>query len=73
MSGNESLPPLREGFQKVALRLQSIARMHEGVGIVTISVIIKDGTAMFWSNPKITMMEPKTAQEDLIRILSGDV
>jgi hypothetical protein len=73
MSGSEALPPLKEGFRKVALRLQSIARMNEGVGVVTISVIIKDGNAMFWTNPKITMMEPKTAQEDLIRILTGDV
>lgn len=73
MPGSDALPPIHPQWQKVALRLQSMARMHEGVGVISFSVIIKDGNAMFWTNPKITMMEPKTAQEDLIRILTGDV
>lgn len=69
---DNALPPLdvKHGFLSVARRLQSVAKSG-GFSIISIHVLCdKDGTPLFWTEPKRVCIEPKGSMETVMQFLA---
>jgi len=58
-----SLPKdIKPQWLNVIRRIQSVARKNDGVGIINIKVMVnQDGLPLFWIEPEMVLLEPKTA------------
>ncbi len=55
-------PQWYKQFLKIVRRLQSVGRNNDGFAIVSITVLInKDGNPVFYTEPKMILLEPKRA------------
>jgi len=60
---------IKAGWLSVARRLQSVSKT-EGYAIVSINVLVgSDGCPRFWTEPKVTKIEPKRSPQELIDLL----
>lgn len=63
---------IRPQWLNIIRRMQSVSRRNNGLGIVTMSIVVnQDGLPMFWSEPKITLIEPKGCADVIIQTLSN--
>lgn len=52
-------------------RLQSVAAKNNGMAIITIKFVInEEGEPVQWSDPKLTMLEPKRDTNTLLDLLT---
>lgn len=51
-------------------RLQSVCSKNHGIAVVSMSFLIDaDGNPRLWTEPKLTLIEPKANAEDMLSLL----
>lgn len=51
-------------------RLQSVCSRNHGIAVVSMSFLIDaDGKPRLWTEPKLTLIEPKSNAEDMLAVL----
>ena len=54
-------------------RLQSVAQKSNGMAIITMRFVVNEfGVPVQWSDPKITMLEPKSDRNTILELLTRD-
>ncbi len=54
-------------------RLQSVAQKSNGMAIVSMKFVVdENGLPVQWSDPKITMLEPKSDRNTILDLLTGE-
>lgn len=54
-------------------RLQSVAQKSNGMAIVSMKFVVdENGIPVQWSDPKITMLEPKSDRNTILDLLTRD-
>lgn len=46
-------------WRKLFLRAQSTTRNHDGIAVIQLIAVCKDGIPLYWFDPKIVKFEPK--------------
>jgi hypothetical protein len=71
--------PLKPRWKTLATRLQKSATREQGIGIITIHIVIQNEQPVAWTCPHLTHFEPTEVEnmgekwESLIRIFTGGV
>ena len=64
----ETPAELRRPWLRVVRRIESVARRHDGMAVVTIRVLVdSSGLPINWAEPLITRLEPRVVAEDALR------
>ena len=72
MPGQNEIPlDIRPVWFNVIRRLQSASSMNHGMAVINVNIVIKDDIPQFWTSPKLTLIEPKGKQEEVLRFLMG--
>jgi len=68
----EPLPlDVKPSWYNVVRRMQSVAHQNHGLAVVEMKVLInKHGEPIQWTEPKITLLEPKRDPSSIIDLLS---
>jgi hypothetical protein len=54
-------------------RLQSVARKSNGMAIVSMKFVVdENGLPVQWTDPKITLLEPKSDRNTILELLTGE-
>lgn len=54
-------------------RLQSVAQKSNGMAIVSMRFLVdENGLPVQWTDPKITLLEPKSDRTTIMDLLTGD-
>lgn len=54
-------------------RLQSVASKSRGMAIVSMRFVVNEnGVPVQWTDPKITLLEPKSDRRTILDLLTGD-
>ena len=54
-------------------RLQSVASKSKGMAIVSMRFVVNEnGLPVQWTDPKITLLEPKSDRQTILDLLTGD-
>ncbi len=54
-------------------RLQSVAQKSNGMAIVSMRFLVNEvGVPVQWTDPKITMLEPKSDRNTIFDLLTGE-
>lgn len=61
---------IKPDYLNIARRLQSVARNNTGVAILEVRLVIDEAGKIFWTAPKLTLLEPRGAAEEILRLLT---
>lgn len=51
--------PVKPQWMNLLKRMQSATRTHDGICMMQMQIIVRDGTPLFWAEPKVVKLEPK--------------
>jgi len=52
-------------------RLQSVAKRNSGMAIISMKFVIdENGDPVQWTDPRVTLLEPKRDRETILRLLT---
>lgn len=54
-----SITDIKPAWKNLFLRAQSTTRNHDGIAVMQMIVICKDGVPLWWLEPKVIRFEPK--------------
>jgi len=53
----------------IARRLQSAAAQSQGAAVIEIKIVANGTQPLYWTEPKITKIEPKAKCDEIIRLI----